>query len=62
VSSTVMEKMMQRLTMDKATQYTRKVIEKIRKKTEELVCPCGTQLYVYMYTIHHIHKCILHVQ
>jgi len=57
-----MEKMMQRLTMDKATQYTRKVIEKIRKKTEELVCPCGTQLYVYMYTIHHIHKCILHVQ
>ena len=59
LEDTVMEKMMQRLTMDKATQYTRKAIEKIRKKTEELVCPCGTQLYVYI--IHHIHKCILHV-
>lgn len=33
-----MEKMMQRLTMDKATQYTRKAVEKVRKRTEELVC------------------------
>ena len=32
-----MEKMMQRLTMDKATQYTRKAVEKVRKRTEELV-------------------------
>lgn len=34
---TVMEKMMQRLTMDKATQYTSKAVEKVRKRTEELV-------------------------
>jgi hypothetical protein len=34
---TIMEKMMQRLTMDKATQYTSKAVEKVRKRTEELV-------------------------
>jgi len=56
LEDTVMEEMMQRLTMDKATQYTWKAIKKIRKKTLELVCPCGTQLYVYF-----THKCILHV-
>ena len=33
----IMERMMQRLTMDKATQYTRKAVEKVRKRTEELV-------------------------
>ena len=32
-----MEKMMQRLTMDKATQYTRKEVEKLRRSAEELV-------------------------
>ena len=32
-----MEKMMQRLTMDKATQYTRKAVDKLRHRTEELV-------------------------
>ena len=32
-----MEKMMQRLTMDKATQYTRKEVEKLRRRAEELV-------------------------
>ena len=34
---TIMEKMMQRLTMDKATQYTSKAVEKVRKRVEELV-------------------------
>ena len=38
----IMEKMMQRLTMDKATQYTSKAVEKVRKRIEELV---GTTLY-----------------
>ena len=38
LEDTVMEKMMQKLTMDKATQYTRKAIEKIRTRSEELVC------------------------
>ena len=33
----IMEKMMQRLTMDKATQYTSKAVEKVRKRIEELV-------------------------
>ena len=32
-----MEKMMQRLTMDKATQYTHRSIEKLRRRAEELV-------------------------
>lgn len=33
----VMEKMMQRLTMDKARQYTRKAVETVRNRSEELV-------------------------
>lgn len=33
-----MEKMMQRLTMDKASQYTRKAVENVRRRTEEMVC------------------------
>lgn len=33
----IMEKMMQCLTMDKATQYTSKAVEKVRKRIEELV-------------------------
>ena len=37
LEDTVMEKMMQRLTMDKATQYTRKSVEKARTRAEELV-------------------------
>ena len=37
LDDSVMEKMMQRLTMDKATQYTRKSVDKLRKTTEELV-------------------------
>ena len=37
LEDTVMEKMMQRLTMDKATQYTRKAIEKIQTRSEEMV-------------------------
>ena len=38
LESAIMEKMMQQLTMDKATQYTSKAVEKVRKRTEELVC------------------------
>ena len=37
----MMEKMMQRLTMDKATQYTSKSVEQLRKRTEELVSGRG---------------------
>ena len=37
-------------------QYTQEANEKIRKKTEELVCLCSTHLYMYF-----IHKCILRV-
>ena len=37
MEDSVMEKMMQRLTMDKATQYTRKEVEKLRRRAEELV-------------------------
>ena len=33
----VMENMMQRLTMDKATQYTHKSLEKLRKSVQQLV-------------------------
>ena len=33
----VMENMMQRLTMDKATQYSQKSLEKLRKSVQELV-------------------------
>ena len=39
---------MQRLTMDKATQYTRKTVEKVRKRTEELVKTVPL-LLMYMY-------------
>ena len=42
----VMENMMQRLTMDKATQYSQKSLEKLRKSVQELVrectCTCDT--------------------
>ena len=37
LEDSVMEKMMQRLTMDKATKYTRKAVEQLRKRTQELV-------------------------
>ena len=37
LEDSVMEKMMQRLTMDKASQYTRKAVETVRTRTEELV-------------------------
>jgi len=37
LEDSVMEKMMQRLTMDKATQYTHKSVKAVRKRTEELV-------------------------
>ena len=40
LEDTVMEKMMQRLTMDKATQYTMKSLEKLHKRGQELVCEC----------------------
>ena len=33
----VMEKMMQQLTMDKSTQYTRKSIDRLRNQKEKLV-------------------------
>lgn len=33
----VMEKMMQRLTMDKATQYTQKSVKAVRKKAKDFV-------------------------
>lgn len=33
----VMEKMMQRLTMDKSSQYTHKVVDNVRRTTENLV-------------------------
>ncbi len=47
----VMEKMMQRLTMDKATKYSAKSLEKLRKRRQELVCTC-TILYSTN-TMHH---------
>ena len=34
----VMEKMMQQLTMDKSTQYTRKSVERLQVQKEKLVC------------------------
>lgn len=40
LEDSVMEKMMQRLTMDKATKYTRKTVEQLRKRTQELVRTC----------------------
>ena len=33
----VMEKMMQQLTMDKSTQYTRKSVDRLRSQKEKLV-------------------------
>lgn len=33
----MMEKLMQRLTMDKATQYTQKALEKLHRRAQELV-------------------------
>ena len=35
-----MEKMMQRLTMDKAGQYTHRAVENVRRRTENLVSFC----------------------
>ena len=37
LEDSVMEKMMQRLTMDKATQYTQKAVKTVRKRAEGLV-------------------------
>ena len=37
LEDSVMEKMMQRLTMDKASQYTQKAISTIRSRIEEVV-------------------------
>lgn len=37
LEDSVMEKMMQRLTMDKATQYTQKSVKKVVKRSKELV-------------------------
>ena len=37
LEDSVMEKMMQRLTMDKASQYTRKAVDTVRNRIEELV-------------------------
>ena len=34
----VMEKMMQQLTMDKSSQYTRKSVERLQVHKEKLVC------------------------
>lgn len=50
----VMEKLMQQLTMDKATKYTKKSAEKLRKRTEEIVssslcaiCYC-TSMFIHV--------------
>ena len=37
LEDSVMEKMMQRLTMDKATQYSGRSLEKLKKQRQELV-------------------------
>ena len=37
LEDTVMEKMMQQLTMDKSTQYTRRSVEKLQNQKEKLV-------------------------
>lgn len=48
----VMEKLMQQLTMDKATKYTKKSVEKLRKRTEEIVSlPLCRFLYVHIQCI-----------
>ena len=41
LEDSVMEKMMQQLTMDKSTQYTKKSVEKLRNTKQELVCKAG---------------------
>lgn len=40
LEDSVMEKMMQRLTMDKASQYTLKELDRVRKRAIELVRSC----------------------
>ena len=34
----VMEKLLYQLTMDKATQHTRKMVEKLRQRAKQMVC------------------------
>lgn len=38
LEDSVMEKMMQRLTMDKASQYTQKTIGSVKARAEDVVC------------------------
>ena len=40
LEDSVMEKMMQRLTMDKATKYTRKTVDQLHRRAQELVSVC----------------------
>ena len=38
LEDSVMEKMMQQLTMDKATKYTKKTVDQLHRRAQELVC------------------------
>lgn len=48
LEDSIMDKMMQSLTMDKSTQYSQKSLEKLRKSIHELVCTYNI-LHVYMF-------------
>lgn len=47
----VMEKMMQRLTMDKATQYSGKSFEKLKKRRQDLVHVRIIYKHVHLYIV-----------
>ena len=44
-----MEKMREQLTADKASQYTKKVTDKVRRRATELVGAYSALLYAYTY-------------
>ena len=48
LEDSVMEKMMQRLTMDKATKYTKKTVDQLHRRAQELVCE---RVYVHIMVV-----------
>ena len=63
LEDSVMEKMMQRLTMDKASQYTRKAVDTVRKRTDVLVShgqSSGAHYGHKELSIEHTVTCMMH--